>query len=177
MVVFPRNPADTVQVRRVGRMLDERSTLSSSCDHFDNHQVTLLLHKSMCVCQRNRQMLAGHKDKAVCRWKLLSKPSLATSSSSRLRLAHEDGWREKHGIVIGTGAQYPGDYATWLARSKFCLVVPGDGWSARAEDAVLNGVVCRRGGRATRNWELALMALLCCGCRPAGVVVVLRATC
>ncbi|GIL54494.1 hypothetical protein Vafri_10025 [Volvox africanus] len=35
----------------------------------------------------------------------------------------------------------PGSYSEQLARSKFCLVAPGDGWSARAEDAILHGCV------------------------------------
>ena len=43
-------------------------------------------------------------------------------------------------------AQFPiqhvaGDYSVLLSRSRYCLVMPGDGWSARAEDSVLHGCV------------------------------------
>jgi hypothetical protein len=36
-----------------------------------------------------------------------------------------------------------GDYSELLASSAFCLMLPGDGWSARMEDAMLHGQVCR----------------------------------
>lgn len=39
------------------------------------------------------------------------------------RLAHEDQWRERHGIYLGTGKEYPGDYSTWLLRANFSLVM------------------------------------------------------
>lgn len=32
-----------------------------------------------------------------------------------------------------------GDYSQLLASSIFCLVLPGDGWSARMDDATLHG--------------------------------------
>jgi hypothetical protein len=57
------------------------------------------------------------------------------------RLAHEDSWREKYGMVIGTGNEYSGDYSTWLSRANFSLVSIGDGWSARAEDSILHGCI------------------------------------
>ncbi|KAG2501893.1 hypothetical protein HYH03_000391 [Edaphochlamys debaryana] len=56
-------------------------------------------------------------------------------------LAVEHKWFDKHRIVIGTGEHVRGDYSQLLARSKFCLVAPGDGWSPRAEDAILHGCV------------------------------------
>jgi hypothetical protein len=37
----------------------------------------------------------------------------------------EDNWREKYNIMIGERGNYPGDYSEMLARSKFCLVLPG----------------------------------------------------
>ena len=57
------------------------------------------------------------------------------------RLAHEQKWREKHNIVYGTGSEYPGDYGEQLSRSIFCLVLPGDGYSGRGEDAILHGCI------------------------------------
>ena len=57
------------------------------------------------------------------------------------RLAHEQGWRQKYGIYIGSGNEYKGDYSEHLARSKFCLAVPGDGYSARYVDAILHGCI------------------------------------
>eukprot|EP00798_Chlamydomonas_sp_ICE-L_P001798 gene1798-33218_t len=57
-------------------------------------------------------------------------------------LAEQNHWREKYQIVVeeqmyGT----TNTYSSMLARSTFCLVAPGDGWSARAEDAVLHGCI------------------------------------
>eukprot|EP00798_Chlamydomonas_sp_ICE-L_P028399 gene28399-31534_t len=57
------------------------------------------------------------------------------------KLSAEQGWREKYQIYIGTKSMYEGDYGSHLMRSKFCLVAPGDGWSARAEDAILHGCI------------------------------------
>ena len=54
---------------------------------------------------------------------------------------HERKWHEKHRVYIGTGEDFKGPYSEHLARSKYCLVAPGDGWSPRAEDAVLHGCV------------------------------------
>ena len=34
-----------------------------------------------------------------------------------------------------------GDYSQLLASSIFCLVLPGDGWSARMDDAMLHGCI------------------------------------
>lgn len=41
----------------------------------------------------------------------------------------------------------PGDYSELLASSIFCLYLPGDGWSARMEDAMLHG--CAPGWRCS----------------------------
>ncbi|GLC34055.1 hypothetical protein PLESTB_000832400 [Pleodorina starrii] len=57
------------------------------------------------------------------------------------KLAAEGDWFPRYRIAIGAGHMIPGSYSEHLARSKFCLVAPGDGWSARAEDAVLHGCV------------------------------------
>ena len=57
------------------------------------------------------------------------------------RLAHEQGWRNKYNIFISSGVEYTGDYSEHLARSTFCLAVPGDGYSARYVDAILHGCI------------------------------------
>lgn len=55
--------------------------------------------------------------------------------------AGDSDWWGKHRITIGEKA--PDDlklaYSEALASSKFCFVLPGDGFSARLEDAVLHG--------------------------------------
>eukprot|EP00798_Chlamydomonas_sp_ICE-L_P001799 gene1799-33219_t len=56
-------------------------------------------------------------------------------------LSLEENWRQKDKILIGGSHELPGEYTEYLARSIFCLVAPGDGWSARAEDAVLHGCI------------------------------------
>ena len=65
-------------------------------------------------------------------------------------LWHKNDWAAKHKIYIGNGEMVRGPYSEHLLRSRFCLVLPGDGWSPRAEDAVLHGcipvVVGRRAG-------------------------------
>ena len=57
------------------------------------------------------------------------------------KLAIDNDWKGKHKIFIGDGSEIPGDYSILLSDSKYALVLPGDGWSARAEDAVLHGCV------------------------------------
>lgn len=57
------------------------------------------------------------------------------------KLVQEQGWKQKHKIIIGGYADAPGDYSEFLAKSKFCLVAPGDGWSPRLEDSLLHGCV------------------------------------
>lgn len=34
-----------------------------------------------------------------------------------------------------------GDYSELLSSSSFCLVLPGDGWSARMDDATVHGCI------------------------------------
>eukprot|EP00775_Hariotina_reticulata_P012387 gene12387-12521_t len=50
-------------------------------------------------------------------------------------------WQQLFNISIGSREELPGDYSFALATSRYCLVAPGDGWSARAEDAILHGCV------------------------------------
>ncbi|GIL77471.1 hypothetical protein Vretimale_2966 [Volvox reticuliferus] len=57
------------------------------------------------------------------------------------KMAKEGGWAQKHRFYIGDGQDVPGDYSEMLTRAIFCLVAPGDGWSARMEDAVLHGCI------------------------------------
>ncbi|GLI69226.1 hypothetical protein VaNZ11_013715 [Volvox africanus] len=57
------------------------------------------------------------------------------------KLAFKHDWATKYRIYIGENWQISGSYSTHLARSKFCVVAPGDGWSARAEDAILHGCI------------------------------------
>jgi Exostosin family len=51
-------------------------------------------------------------------------------------------------VIEATGADiaFDVDYSTMLARSVFCAAAPGDGFSTRAEDAILSGclpvVIC-----------------------------------
>ena len=63
-----------------------------------------------------------------------------------------------------------GDYSELLASSIFCLVVPGDGWSARMEDAMLHGCIpviimvrLREALKSGEHW-LVLMPLQCMSC-------------
>ena len=52
-----------------------------------------------------------------------------------------ENWTQKYNIQIGSPHDLKPGYSEWLIRSKFCLVAPGDGWSSRAEDAVLHGCI------------------------------------
>ncbi|KAG2494841.1 hypothetical protein HYH03_007081 [Edaphochlamys debaryana] len=58
-------------------------------------------------------------------------------------MSKEGGWAEKHRFLIGDREDpvVAGSYTELLARSVFCLVTGGDGWSARMEDAVLHGCI------------------------------------
>ncbi|KAG2501892.1 hypothetical protein HYH03_000390 [Edaphochlamys debaryana] len=56
-------------------------------------------------------------------------------------LAYENKWWDKHKIMIVAGGMTNGGYSEQLARSKFCLAAPGDGFATRVEDAILHGCV------------------------------------
>jgi hypothetical protein len=60
---------------------------------------------------------------------------------SLAKLAREGRWRDEHRIWIGTEAELEGDHSVLLSRSRFCLVVPRDGWPGLFEDAVLHGCI------------------------------------
>ncbi|KIZ02089.1 exostosin-like glycosyltransferase [Monoraphidium neglectum] len=55
------------------------------------------------------------------------------------RLSKEQSWLSRYNISIGGYDEITGDYSELLARSVFCLVAAGDGWSARFDDAMLHG--------------------------------------
>ena len=44
-------------------------------------------------------------------------------------------------LAAGRHEDIQGDYSELLSSSIFCLVVPGDGWSARMDDATLHGCI------------------------------------
>mmetsp|Transcript_28884 Transcript_28884/g.77805 ORF Transcript_28884/g.77805 Transcript_28884/m.77805 type:complete len:776 (-) Transcript_28884:785-3112(-) len=78
----------------------------------------------------------------------LNRPGCKYSRCTRQKLwdvlyKKKDMWlREKHvNIVFGGGQEAPGDYSNLLSRSKFCLVLTGDGWSARYEDSTSHGCI------------------------------------
>lgn len=50
-------------------------------------------------------------------------------------------WREKYNVWYGDRHDTPGEYGELLKRSRYCLALPGDGWSARFEDALLHGCI------------------------------------
>jgi len=57
-----------------------------------------------------------------------------------LKFAERNKWREKHRIhVEAYDDELQGDYSELLARSVFCLVAAGDGWTSRFDDAMLHG--------------------------------------
>ncbi len=51
----------------------------------------------------------------------------------------------------GSFEAIPGDYGELLASSIFCLYLPGDGWSARMEDATLHGCAPRLAPQARQQ--------------------------
>ncbi|GAX75783.1 hypothetical protein CEUSTIGMA_g3226.t1 [Chlamydomonas eustigma] len=57
------------------------------------------------------------------------------------KIYKQEGWKEKYKVWYGDSQDIHGDYSILLLRSKFCLALPGDGWSARFEDAVLHGCI------------------------------------
>eukprot|EP00891_Asterochloris_glomerata_P004390 jgi/Astpho2/4390/Aster-00009 len=70
-------------------------------------------------------------------------PNYSRGIRQRLyNLSRVHNWQDTYGITIAAGEEASlGSYSKWLASSKFCLVAPGDGWSPRAEDAVLHGCI------------------------------------
>eukprot|EP00798_Chlamydomonas_sp_ICE-L_P023547 gene23547-9071_t len=56
-------------------------------------------------------------------------------------LSIQNGWRKKHNVQVGAMEDVAEDYSKGLSRAKFALVAPGDGWSGRAEDAMIHGAI------------------------------------
>ncbi|KAG2488200.1 hypothetical protein HYH03_013194 [Edaphochlamys debaryana] len=56
-------------------------------------------------------------------------------------LSTENDWPKRFNVILGDTHAIHGDYSELLAKSLFCLVPPGDGWSPRMEDAVLHGCI------------------------------------
>lgn len=56
-------------------------------------------------------------------------------------LSQQRVWRKTYNIWIGSHKELKGDYSLLLARSLFCLVIPGDGWDPLFEDAMLHGCI------------------------------------
>jgi hypothetical protein len=57
------------------------------------------------------------------------------------QLAADGDWRRRYSAWIGTSQELPGEQSALLSRSRYCLVVPIDGWSGTFEDAVLHGCI------------------------------------
>ena len=57
------------------------------------------------------------------------------------KVAKKEDWKGKFNVWYGDRQDTPGDYSNLLMRSKFCLALPGDGWSARFEDSILHGCI------------------------------------
>ncbi|KXZ54467.1 hypothetical protein GPECTOR_4g532 [Gonium pectorale] len=69
-------------------------------------------------------------------------PNYSRGIRQRLyKLWREHEWKARYNVLIGDGSDVPGSYSEHLASAKFCVVAPGDGWSARLEDAMLHGCV------------------------------------
>eukprot|EP00208_Stichococcus_sp_RCC1054_P003318 CAMPEP_0206142432 /NCGR_PEP_ID=MMETSP1473-20131121/16814_1 /ASSEMBLY_ACC=CAM_ASM_001109 /TAXON_ID=1461547 /ORGANISM="Stichococcus sp, Strain RCC1054" /LENGTH=314 /DNA_ID=CAMNT_0053537429 /DNA_START=144 /DNA_END=1089 /DNA_ORIENTATION=+ len=68
-------------------------------------------------------------------------PQFSRGLRQRLKTAAEEGsWEQQHGIVIQGHAEPTNQsYSAALASSMFCVVLPGDGWARRADDAILHG--------------------------------------
>ncbi|KAG1664535.1 hypothetical protein FOA52_013002 [Chlamydomonas sp. UWO 241] len=86
------------------------------------HSVTIAAHPTQCL----------QNDQAI---RHLLNPRSFTHR-------REGEWRKKHNVTIGArDDDIPGSYSENLARSRFCLTLAGDGYSARAEDAILHGCI------------------------------------
>ncbi|PSC76549.1 exostosin-like glycosyltransferase [Micractinium conductrix] len=84
---------------------------------------------------RERAWLAFHRGRVQ-----FELPQYSRGIRQRVAKAAEEGrWREKHSMLVGEREDVEGDYSELLASSVFCLVMPGDGWSARMDDAMLHG--------------------------------------
>ncbi|KAI3427182.1 hypothetical protein D9Q98_007119 [Chlorella vulgaris] len=86
---------------------------------------------------RNRTWLALHRGRVQP-----DNPGYSRGLRQRLATASREGdWLNKHRIAVGERGAVPGDYSELMASSEFCLVLPGDGWVARMDDATLHGCI------------------------------------
>ncbi|KAL4426069.1 hypothetical protein ABPG77_007865 [Micractinium sp. CCAP 211/92] len=86
---------------------------------------------------RDRTWLAFHRGRVQP-----DNPPFSRGIRQRLaKAAKENNWLDKYRIAVGDFEAIPGDYSELLASSIFCLYLPGDGWSARMEDATLHGCI------------------------------------
>jgi hypothetical protein len=87
---------------------------------------------------RKRTIFAFHKGRT-----LQHLPQYSRGSRQKIEKVSKEGkWWENYQIFFGEGTP-PGmkdvTYSELLASSTFCLVLMGDGWSARFDDAVVHG--------------------------------------
>jgi hypothetical protein len=57
------------------------------------------------------------------------------------REAEAQDWANRHNVHVGSKGSIRGPYSQLLARSVFCLVLQGEGWTARFDDAILHGCI------------------------------------
>ncbi|GBF90959.1 exostosin-like glycosyltransferase [Raphidocelis subcapitata] len=88
--------------------------------------------------QRERDILLFHKGR-------MGERDLSTYSrgvrQKILALAKQHDWAGRYRIFVSGYDGLDGDYSEQLARSVFCLVAAGDGWTSRFDDAVLHGCI------------------------------------
>ncbi|GBF90972.1 exostosin-like glycosyltransferase [Raphidocelis subcapitata] len=88
--------------------------------------------------QPDRDILLFHRG----RMGLNDLPQYSRGVRQRIARAAKDGnWSGRYNIHVGGYDEIEGDYGQLLARSVFCLVAAGDGWSARFDDAMLHGCI------------------------------------
>ncbi|KAL4447245.1 hypothetical protein ABPG77_007278 [Micractinium sp. CCAP 211/92] len=86
---------------------------------------------------RERRWLAFHRGRVQPESKFYSR-----GVRQRIAKAAKEGkWLEKYNITVGERENIPGEYSELLASSVFCLVMMGDGWTARMDDATLHGCI------------------------------------
>lgn len=68
-------------------------------------------------------------------------PPLPPHTTKIAAAAKAGNWSGRYNIHVGgyDDAHVEGEYTALLARSVYCLVAAGDGWSARFDDAMLHG--------------------------------------
>jgi hypothetical protein len=90
--------------------------------------------------QPKRDLLAFH------RGRMGIEPGMGASYSLGVRQAiareaEAQDWVARHNIHVGSKGSMKGDYSDLLARSVFCLVLQGDGYTTRFDDSILHGCI------------------------------------